>query len=92
MRVEQTAALWSDSGDVPSYVDVETDCYGKFSIAQVKMSLITQAYFEEGDFSNVSLIKVSLSHMIPCGVFKLKFPQTFLYSGNIRELEFLPQR
>ena len=26
---------------------------------KVKMSLITQAYFEEGDFSNVSLIKVS---------------------------------
>ena len=26
------------------------------------MSLITQAYFEEGDFSNVSLIKVSTAH------------------------------
>ena len=33
-----------------------------FTSEQVKMSLITQAYFEEGDFSNVSLIKVSTAH------------------------------
>ena len=31
---------------------------------KVKMSLITQAYFEEGDFSNVSLIKVSRIHVM----------------------------
>merc|ERR1719402_1272094 len=33
---------------------------------QVKMSLITQAYFEEGDFSNVSLIKETYENLNSC--------------------------
>jgi len=33
---------------------------------QVKMSLITQAYFEEGDFSNVGLIKDTYSNLNSC--------------------------
>jgi len=33
---------------------------------QVKMSLITQAYFEEGDFSNVDLIKETYSNLNSC--------------------------
>ena len=33
---------------------------------QVKMSLITQAYFEEGDFSNVELIDETFSNLNSC--------------------------
>ena len=40
------------------YYRVHTMMY-TYLTCQVKMSLITQAYFEEGDFSNVSLIKVN---------------------------------
>ena len=42
---------------IPSY-RIEWQCENLIYL-KVKMSLITQAYFEEGDFSNVSLIKVS---------------------------------
>ena len=43
-----------------------TDIFLQYGQIQVKMSLITQAYFEEGDFGNVELIHETFNNLNSC--------------------------
>lgn len=38
----------------------------KCSLFQIKMELVTAAFFDEGDFSNVSLLKDAFHHLNDC--------------------------
>jgi len=51
-----------------------------FGQIQVKMSLITAAYFQEGDFSNVSLIKLTYENLSECLTDDMVYTQQ-LYVG-----------
>ena len=49
---------------------------------QVKVALITQAYFEEGDFSKVSLLKETFYHLNSCMSKDSQIPPQ-VFGGNL---------
>jgi len=55
---------------------------------QVKMSLITQAYFEDGDFSNIELIKETYSNLNNCLSDDMLYTQQLYVGLSARDFIF----